>query len=133
MRSGVNIKAEQEEEGQIAGIKAFVEVYRFNIDKNIKYLCRAQPNADSAVYKRLILCQEKAAEILKTIAVTAGIVYSAGVYAYGFLKCTVLGRAAVFQICHIKASCRIIEVVSLGQHINFTIMICNSRKSVTCV
>ena len=41
MGSGVNVEVKQEEESKIAGIKALVEVYRLNVNENIKYLCRA--------------------------------------------------------------------------------------------
>ena len=41
MGSGVNVKVKQEEESKIAGIKALVEIYRLNVYKNVKYLCRA--------------------------------------------------------------------------------------------
>ena len=46
MGSGKDVELQKEEEGKVAGIESLVEVYRLNVDENIKYLCRAQTDAD---------------------------------------------------------------------------------------
>ena len=96
MGRGKHVKFQEEEEGKVAGKESFVEIHRLYVDENVKYLSRAQTDAYCVANQRLILGQKEAPKILKAISVTARVIDSAGVNAYGFLERAVVGRAAVF-------------------------------------
>ena len=82
----IKIKVEQEKECEVAGIKALVEAYRLNIDVNLKYLCRTQSDAQSLLYLTLNVRRKEASQILKTVAVAAGVIYSPCINAYRLLE-----------------------------------------------
>ncbi len=55
-----DIKAQEEEESQIAGIEPFVEINRLNVDKYIEHFCAAKLYTYRVIDYSLILGQEKA-------------------------------------------------------------------------
>lgn len=70
MGRGVNVKAQKEEKGNVAGKIPLVEIYRLHVDENIKYLRRTQTDTDSVAKQRLIFGKEEAAQVFKAITVT---------------------------------------------------------------
>jgi len=85
-RRNGDLKTHAEVDGQINAVIAAVEGNRFGVDKHIDNLGAFELYGKGVVDELLILLDKEDLNIFKAFSVAAGIVDSAGVYAYGFFE-----------------------------------------------